>query len=66
MVNVKTEVVIDYALPTLKAERALKDMHNAMLDNKYAEAMVFCMNALVEVRMASNAIRHKLEPHDGA
>ena len=24
--------IIDYAMPTMKAERALKDLHNAFLD----------------------------------
>jgi hypothetical protein len=42
--------IIDYARPTMLAEKALKDMHNAMLEKRYDDAMdhaykaVECMN----------------------
>lgn len=31
--------IIDYAKPTILAEKALKDMHNAMLERRYEYAM---------------------------
>ena len=31
--------MIDYAHPTMMAEKALKDLHSAMLDRRYEEAI---------------------------
>jgi hypothetical protein len=53
--------MIDYAHPTMMAEKALKDLHNAMLDKKYSEAIDHGIKALVETRMAINAIKHTME-----
>lgn len=53
--------MIDYAHPTMMAEKALKDLHNAMLDRKYAEALEHGIQAQVEIRMALNAIKHTME-----
>jgi hypothetical protein len=53
--------MIDYAHPTMMAEKALKDLHNAMLDKKYSEAIEHGIKALVETRMALNAIKHTME-----
>ena len=59
--------MIDYAHPTMMAEKALKDLHNAMLDGKYAEAVEFGMTALVETKLAINAIKHTMEKnHESA
>lgn len=55
------EVLVDYAHPTMMAERALKDMHNAMLDRKYEAAIEHGMLALVEVKLAINSIKHTME-----
>ena len=48
--------MIDYARPTMMAEKALKDLHNAMLMRKYDEALEFALIAIAETRMAYNAI----------
>lgn len=53
--------MIDYAHPTMMAEKALRDLHNAMLDKKFDEALDHGMRALVETRMAINAIKHTME-----
>lgn len=42
----ETAKVIDYALPTMMAERALKDMHNAALDRKWVKAQEHALDAV--------------------
>ena len=59
--NQNIEEVIDYANPTLKAEKALKDMHNAMLEHDYETALACAMTAIVETKLAYNAILHEKE-----
>lgn len=55
------EILVDYARPTMMAEKALNAMHNAMLDRKFKEAIEHGMTAMVEVKLAVNAIRHTIE-----
>lgn len=50
--------MIDYAHPCMMAEKALKELHNAMLEQDYAKAMKAGMDAMVEVRMTMNAVNH--------
>jgi hypothetical protein len=57
----KDDVLIDYAYPCMMAESALKRLHDAMLLKKYDEAMEAAIDAMVEVRMTMNAIRHMKE-----
>lgn len=47
----------DYSYPTMMAERSLKELHNAMLENRYDDAMMACLNTIVEVRLAVAAIK---------
>lgn len=47
----------DYSYPTMMAERSLKELHNAMLENRYDDAMMACLNAIVEVRLALASIK---------
>jgi hypothetical protein len=56
-----TSHLIDYAYPCMMAEKALKDLHEAMLMKRYAEALKHAETALVEVRMTKIAIRHEME-----
>lgn len=53
--------LIDYAHPCMMAEKALKDLHEAMLMKQYDAAIEHAMKALVEVKMTLNAIRHEKE-----
>lgn len=53
--------MIDYAHPTMMAEKALKDLHNAMLEKRYEEALEHGLKALVETKMAINAIKNTME-----
>jgi hypothetical protein len=41
----KVEQVIDYALPCMNAEKALKDVHKHMLDNNFDKATAAALNA---------------------
>lgn len=56
-----TEQIIDYALPCMKAEQALKDAHNAFLDKKLDKALTHTMDALIDVRLMYAALRHAKE-----
>jgi hypothetical protein len=47
----------DYSYPTMMAERSLKDLHNAMLENRYEDAVMACLNVIVEVRLALASIK---------
>lgn len=57
----ETVNLIDYARPCMMAEKALKDLHDAMLRKKYAEALNHAEEALIEVRLTAAAIRHEQE-----
>jgi hypothetical protein len=48
--------IIDYARPTLLAEKALKDMHNAVIEKRYADAKENALEALTQLRLAYQAI----------
>jgi len=49
--------VIDYAMPTMMAERALRDLHNAALNREFDKAIEFALEAAVQCRMANAALR---------
>lgn len=53
----------DYAYPTMMAERSLKDLHNAMLENRHDDALMAALNVIVETRMAIAAIKDAKERH---
>ena len=55
------ETLIDYAYPAMMAEKALKKLHNAMLDREFEEAYSHALAASVEVKLVMNAIRHTIE-----
>lgn len=59
--HLKTVNVIDYASPCMKAERALKDLHKAMLEQDYEKAIDYALHALAETKLTLNAIRHTAE-----
>jgi hypothetical protein len=48
--------MIDYARPTMLAENALRDLHNAMLERRYDDALEFALQALAETKLAYHAI----------
>jgi hypothetical protein len=56
-----TLTLIDYAYPMIATEKALRDAHHKMLENKYDEAMEEMNKVLVEARITINSIRHMKE-----
>jgi hypothetical protein len=48
--------IIDYARPTLLAERALRDLHNAVIEKRYDEAKDYGMEAMRQTMFAYLAI----------
>ena len=53
--------VVDYAYPCMMAERALKNLHNAMLERNYEQALEQALVAITETKLTLNAIRHEKE-----
>jgi hypothetical protein len=56
-----TEQIIDYALPCMKAEQALKDAHNAFLEHKLDLALTRTMDAIVDARLMYAALLYAKE-----
>lgn len=52
--------MIDYAHPTMMAENALKELHKAMLDRHYEDAIEAGLQAIAETRLAIHAIRETI------
>lgn len=61
MAIVNGEAVVDYAYPCMMAERALKELHNLMLEGKYDEAVLAGIGALADVRLTIQAIKDMRE-----
>lgn len=45
------DTIVDYAMPCMNAERALKEAHNAVLENDYDAAISAAMRATGECRL---------------
>jgi hypothetical protein len=50
--------IVDYAMPTMKAEKALKDLHNAFLERRYGHAADMALEAIRQASMAYVALKH--------
>ena len=48
--------LVDYAYPTMMAEKQLKNLHSAMLRGDFETAKECALQCLVEVKMAYNAV----------
>jgi len=57
----KDDVLIDYAYHAMMAETALKKLHNKLLDNDFDEAVEAGIQALADVKLTINAIKHMKE-----
>ena len=55
---------IDYAQPMINAEKALKATHTALLERDFEAAMIYVLDAIVETKMAYNAILHEKEKYE--
>lgn len=49
--------MIDYAYPTMMAEKALKDLHEAVLDRRFEDARQAALRCMVECKIAYHSIR---------
>ncbi len=58
--------MIDYAHPTMMAEKALKDLHEAMLLRRYEKALVEGKAALQHIADALVAIEHARKKDDAS
>jgi len=54
-------VIVDYAYPCMMAERALKELHNKMLEHDYDAALEQALVAMAEAKLTYHAIRHEME-----
>ena len=54
----KDTELIDYAHPMMMAENALRDAYDALLHHNIDGGIEHLLNAMVEVKMALNAVRH--------
>lgn len=54
---VKTNDKVDYAPAYLEAMKNLKLAHDALVNNKFQQAYDHCINAQVEIRLMSTAVR---------
>lgn len=48
---------VDYAPAYLEAMKNLKLAHDALVNNKFQEAYDHCINAQVEIRLMSTAVK---------
>lgn len=53
--------IIDYAKPCMDAEKALRDAHNAVLEQNLDLAMTKTMDAVISARLMYSALRHMKE-----
>lgn len=60
-----TEVIVDYAKPCMDAEKALKDAHDAVLDQDLDLAMTKTMDAVISARLMYGSLRDMKEKRDG-
>ena len=56
MAIVDGELMIDYAYPCMMAEKALKELHDAMLHRDFARAREAALLAMAETKLTLNAI----------
>jgi hypothetical protein len=60
----KVEEIIDYASPCMSAEKAIKDVHNRMLDFDFDGATAEALNAAGHIQWMLFTIRKMKEAHD--
>jgi len=59
-----TEVIVDYAKPCMDAEKALRDAHNAVLEQDLELAMTKAMDAVICARLLYGALRHMKDKNE--
>lgn len=61
MITDEPQAIVDYALPCMMAEKALKDSHNAVLAQDLNLAMTKAMEAVVQSRVLYTSLRNMKE-----
>lgn len=56
--------IIDYAMPMMRIEKLLKEMHNDLLENNFSEASVDAVALITEARILYNTIVLMKEQQD--
>jgi hypothetical protein len=50
------ETVVDYAYPCMIAEKNLRDLHNAAIEGRLADAKEFALEAITQARLTYQAL----------
>lgn len=53
--------IVDYAYPCMMAEKALRNLHEAMLENNYDKALEHALVAVAETRLTYQSIKEMKE-----
>ena len=53
----KVTAIVDYAYPCMMAEKGLRKVHDAMLNNDFDTAIEAAIQALVDTKLMVNAIK---------
>lgn len=53
----KVTAIVDYAYPCMMAEKSLRKVHDAMLNNDFETAIEAAIQALVDTKLMVNAIK---------
>lgn len=56
--------LVDYAMPCMMTEKAMKELHSAMLARDYDKALECAKVAIVEAKLTYNAILHEKEQNE--
>lgn len=56
--------IIDYAMPMMRIEKLLKEMHNQLLDNNFNDASIDALALIAEARILHNTIVLMKEQRD--
>lgn len=54
----KATAIVDYAYPCMMAEKGLREVHKAMLENDYETAIEAAIQTLVDTKLMVLAIKH--------
>jgi hypothetical protein len=52
---------IDFSYPYMQAKKALGEMHGAMVERQYDQALEYALQAMAEMKLTYNAILHEKE-----
>ena len=64
MVIVDGEQLVDYAYPCMKAERGLRNLHEAVIDRRLNDAIECGLLALADLKLTINALKEMKAKED--